>query len=406
VPWRRRPSGGGDVKHALNIADLREIARRRIPGFVFEYLEGGAEDEVTLRANRAALEALRFIPQTLVDTECRHHRTSIFGRECAAPFFIAPTGGNGMLHPQGDLCLARAAARLGVPFCLSTVSTMRLEDIASSAGGRLWMQLYVMQDRAIAEDIMRRADAAGYEALVFTTDANVFGSREWDRRNYRAPGKPKLRAILDLARHPRWVYEVLLRDGMPRFRNLESFLPPGAAKAVGGSTILPNLFKATITWNDIAWIRRFWPRKLLIKGILSVSDARRAADLGCDGIFLTNHGGRQLDSCVSPMDVLPEIKAAVGGRLAVFADSGFRRGTDIVKALASGANAVGIGRATLYGLTADGERGVERALEILTTETHRVLGQLGCCSVADLGPHLLRGSSRSGQHATDRVDQC
>jgi (S)-mandelate dehydrogenase len=394
VPWRRRPSNGGDIRQALNIADLREIARRRVPGFVFEYMEGGSEDEVTLRANRAALESLRFVPQTLVDTECRHYRTTIFGRECAAPFLIAPTGGNGLLHPQGDLCLARAAARLGVPFCLSTVSTMRLEDIASNAGGRLWMQLYVMQDRAIAEDIMRRADAAGYEALVFTTDANVFGSREWDRRNYRAPGKPKLHAILDLARHPRWIYEVLLRDGMPRFRNLEAFLPPRAARAVGGSTILPNLFKATITWNDIAWIRQFWPRKLLIKGILSVSDARRAADLGCDGIFLTNHGGRQLDSCVSPVEVLAEIADAVGDRLTIIVDSGFRRGTDLVKALALGANAVAIGRATLYGLTAGGEPGVERALEILTTETRRVLGQLGCCSVADLGPHLLRMPAR------------
>jgi (S)-mandelate dehydrogenase len=307
-----------------------------------------------------------------------------------------------MLHPAADLCLARAAAKLGIPFCLSTVSTMRLEDVAAGAGGRLWMQLYVMRDRAVAEDIMRRANAAGYEALVFTTDANVFGSREWDRRNYRAPGKPRVRALLDMLRHPRWVYEILLRDGLPRLRNLESplgtsplsrlqsFLPKGAATAVGGSTTLPQLFGATITWDDIAWIRDFWPRKLLIKGVLSVQDAQRAADLGCDGIFLSNHGGRQLDSCVAPIEVLPEVVAAVGNRMPIILDSGIRRGTDIVKALALGAKAVGIGRATLYGLISGGERGVDRALQILTTEVHRVLGQLGCRSVSELASHLVR----------------
>jgi len=388
MPWRRRLSRNRDIEQALNIADLREIARRRVPGFVFEYVEGGAEDEVTLRGNREALETLRFVPQTLVHTADRHHRATLFGSESAAPFLIAPTGANGMLHPDADLCLARAAARLGVPFCLSTVSTMRLEDIATGAGGRLWMQLYVLRNRAIAEDIMRRADHAGYEALVFTTDANVFGSREWDRRNYRAPGKPNLRALLDALRHPRWLYQVMYRNGKPRLRNLESFLPPGTT-AVGASTILPPMFSPTITWDDIAWIRDFWPRKLLIKGVLSVSDAQRAAAVGCDGIFLSNHGGRQLDSCIAPIDVLPEIAAAVGSRMTIIVDSGFRRGTDIVKALALGANAVGIGRATLYGLIAAGAPGIDRAMRILTSETDRALGQLGCRSISDLGPQLL-----------------
>jgi (S)-mandelate dehydrogenase len=217
----------------------------------------------------------------------------------------------------------------------------------------------------------------------------VFGSREWDRRNYRAPGKPNLHALLDTLRHPRWLYQIVCRDGIPRLRNLESFLPPAAATAVGGSTILPQMFSATITWDDIAWIRDFWPRKLLIKGVLSVSDAQRAADLGCDGIFLSNHGGRQLDSCVAPIEVLPEVAAAVGSRMTIIVDSGFRRGTDIVKALALGAHAVGIGRATLYGLIADGEPGVDRAMQILTSETDRVMGQLGCRSVSELGPQLL-----------------
>ncbi|HET9391534.1 MAG TPA: alpha-hydroxy acid oxidase [Steroidobacteraceae bacterium] len=392
MPWRRRFPSTLDISRAINVADLREIARRRIPGFIFEYVEGGAEDEVTLRRNRQAFEGLRFVPQTLVSTTGRQQGTKLFGRATSAPLVVAPTGGNGLLHPHGDTCLARAAAELGVPYCLSTVSTTRLEDVAARAGGRLWMQLYVLKDRAIAEDIMKRADAAGYEALVFTTDANVFGSREWDKRNYRAPGKPSLRTLVDVLRHPRWLYEVLVRDGMPRFRNLEGFLPPGAARAVGGSTILPPMFEASITWDDIAWIRSFWTRKLLIKGVLSVADARRAADLGCDGIVLTNHGGRQLDSCVAPIEVLPEIVAEVGQRLAVIVDSGFRRGSDIVKGLALGATAVMIGRPVLYGLMAGGEQGVKKALQMLIAETDRVLGQLGCRSISELGPHLLRCS--------------
>jgi (S)-mandelate dehydrogenase len=390
MPWKRRPFDGGDLARALNIADLRAVAQRRVPHFVFEYVEGGAEDEASLRCNRTSFEALRLIPQTLVDTSGRHLRTEILGRPAPAPLVIGPTGLNGMLHADGDIGLARAAARLGIPFTLSTMSTTRLEDVAKQAGGRLWMQLYVMKDRAVAEDIMTRAAAAGYEALVFTTDANVFGSREWDRRSYQAPGKPTLRARLDALRHPGWLRSVLMAKGIPRFRNLEGFLPPGATSAVGGSTIIPKLFEATITWDDITWIRRFWPRKLLIKGVLSVSDAERAAALGCDGIVLTNHGGRQLDSCVAPIDVLPEIAAAVGKRLTIIIDGGFRRGTDVIKALALGANAAMTGRATLYGLAANGEPGVDRALEILTTEMERAMGQLGVSSVTDLSPQIIR----------------
>jgi (S)-mandelate dehydrogenase len=392
MPWKRRPFDGGDLSRALNIADLRAVARRRVPHFVFEYVEGGAEDEASLRCNRTSFEALRLIPQTLVDTSSRHLRTEILGRSAAAPLIIGPTGLNGMLHADGDIGLAKAAAHLGIPFTLSTMSTTRLEDVAKQAGGRLWMQLYVMKNRAVAEDIMTRAAAAGYEALVFTTDANVFGSREWDRRSYLAPGKPTLRARLDALRHPGWLRSVLIAKGIPRFRNIEGFLPPGASSAVGGSTIIPKLFEATITWDDITWIRRFWPRKLLIKGVLSVADAERAAALGCDGIVLTNHGGRQLDSCVAPVDVLPEIAAAVGKRLSIIIDGGFRRGTDVIKALSLGAQAAMTGRATLYGLAANGERGVERALEILTTEMDRAMGQLGINSVADLGPHVVRRS--------------
>jgi (S)-mandelate dehydrogenase len=270
------------------------------------------------------------------------------------------------------------------------VSTVPLEDVAKQAGGRLWMQLYVMKDRAIARDIMQRAAGCGYEALVFTTDANVFGNREWDQRGYRSPGKPTMRTVFDTLRHPRWFANVMVRNGMPRFRNLESFLPPRALTALGGSTVIPKLFDATLSWDDITWIRQQWRGKLLVKGILTAADAARAASLGCDGIVISNHGGRQLDSCVAAIDVLPEIVAAVGGRLAILLDGGVRRGTDIAKALALGAQAVMLGRATLYGLAAGGEAGVERALSILSTELDRVLGQLGCNAVTDLKPQHVR----------------
>jgi len=390
MPWKRRPFRRGTLARARNIADLRELAIRRVPGLAFEYVEGGAEDESTLRTNRSAFEALRLLPQTLVDTSRRHLGTTILGAPSMAPLVIAPTGLNNMLHPGGDLALARAAARRGIPFTLSSLSTTRLEEVARQAGGRLWMQLYVLKDRAIARDLMQRAAAAGYEALVFTTDANVFGSREWDQRNFSAPGRPTVRAALDTLRHPIWLYNMLVRHGIPRFRNVESFLPPGKASAVGGSTVLPGLFEATISWDDIAWIRQFWRGKLLIKGVLAAADAERALALGCDGIVLSNHGGRQLDYCVAALEVLPEVVAAVRGRLPVVIDGGFRRGTDIVKALALGAEAVMLGRATLYGLGAGGEAGVARALEMLCTETDRVLGMLGCNSVSDLKPAHVR----------------
>jgi (S)-mandelate dehydrogenase len=390
MPWKRRSFTGGTLERARNVADLRELARRRVPGLAFEYVEGGAEDESTLRGNHSAFERLRLLPQTLIDTSRRQLRTTLLGAPAEGPLVIAPTGLNNMLHPDGDLALARAAARRGIPFTLSSLSTTRLEEVAAQAGGRLWMQLYVLKDRAIARDLMQRAAACGYEALVFTTDANVFGSREWDQRNFSAPGRPTVRAALDMLRHPRWLYEVLLARGIPRFRNIESFLPPGQASAVGGSTVLPGLFEARISWDDIAWIRQFWRGKLLVKGVLAAGDAERALTLGCDGIVLSNHGGRQLDYCVAAIDMLPEVVAATRGRLPIVIDGGFRRGTDIVKALALGAQAVMLGRATLYGLGAGGEAGVARALEMLFTETDRVLGMLGCNSVSELGPQHVR----------------
>ncbi|HTB69268.1 MAG TPA: alpha-hydroxy acid oxidase [Steroidobacteraceae bacterium] len=388
--WHRRRYSGRNLERAVTIADLRERAMRRVPGFVFEYVEGGSDDEFALRNNREAFEAWQFVPSTLVNTASRHQRVALFGKEIASPLIVGPTGGNGVLQPRGDRSLARAAAAAGVPFCLSTMASMRLETVPKEAGGRLWMQLYVTHNRQSAEDIVARADAAGYEALVFTTDANVFGLREWDRRNYSRPGIPTWRNRLEVLRHPKWAWEVLLRNGVPQLENLAAYLPAGAASAIGGSTVIPKLFSGRISWEDVDWLRRVWPRKLIVKGVLSVADAQRAADHGCDGIVLTNHGGRQMDHCVSGLDVLPEIAQAVGERLTLILDGGIRRGTDVIKAVALGADAVILGRAPLYGLAAGGEPGVRRALEILTSEIDRALGHLGCNSMSELKPAILR----------------
>jgi (S)-mandelate dehydrogenase len=380
----------GNCNRAISIAELQHIARRCVPNFAFEYLEGGADDEATVNWNRQAFAKWRFVPRTLVDTADRQQRTTLFDGEIQSPLVIAPTGLNGMLRHRGDVALARAAVNAGIPFTLSTVSNVRLEDLAKEVQGRLWMQLYVLKDRAIARDIVARADRAGYEALVFTTDANVFGNREWDKRNYRGVAKLTWRNVFDCARHPRWAWDVMFPSGAPLFENLAQYVEGDPRSARSGVMSIPRLFAPNISWDDVQWLRQSWPRRLIVKGVLSVADAERAAALGCDGIVVTNHGGRQLDTCVAALDVLPEIVQAVGDRIAVIVDGGFRRGSEIVKAIALGAHAVMLGRATLYGLAAGGEPGVARALDILTTEIDRTLGQLGCRSLADVSKDLLR----------------
>ena len=389
MPLKRKLYDGSDFRRALSIEELQGIARRCVPNFAFEYVEGGAENESSLRRNRSAFDALRLLPKTLVDCHARQQGTTLFGRPLASPLIVAPTGLNGMLSRRGDVALARAAAAAGIPFALSTVANVRLEELPGAAGGRLWMQLYVLKEREIARRLVERAEQAGYEALMFTTDANVFGLREWDRRNFRAPAKLNLRNLIDVACHPRWLLDVVVPHGLPRFANLVDFLPPEARGAKAGVHVVPSLFAADIDWDDVAWLRRAWPRKLLIKGIMSVADAQRAAEAGCDGIVVSNHGGRQLDSSLAPIEVLPDIVRAVGDRLAVIVDSGFRRGSDVVKAIALGADAVMIGRAGLYGLAAGGEAGARHAFAILMSEIDRVLGQLGCRSLAELGPQVL-----------------
>jgi len=370
---------------ALNIDELREIARRRLPRFAFDYVDGGSEDERTLRGNRIAFERLRFRPRTLVDVSVRDTSTTILGHSASFPAIVGPTGLNGLQWPDGDLAIARATAAAGLPFAMSTVSMSYIEDLARATSGRLWLQAYVFREREISDRLIDRAESGGCEAIIITSDFPIPGKRE---RDYRSGLLPKqefpLRTKLDILRHPWWVLTVA--RNRPRFVNVERELGPGANV---NNFVGHNMFDPSLDWDDLARFRDRWKRKLLLKGVLRGDDAERAAALGVDGVWLSNHGGRQLDGAVSGMDALPEVMTAVGSRLAVIVDGGVRRGSDIAKAVALGAAAVALGRAPVYGLGAGGEPGARHALEILRDEFDRTLALTGCRSVADLAPDLV-----------------
>ena len=365
-----------ELARALNIEDLRRIARRRLPRVVFDYLEGGSEDHVTVRANRAAFEAISFSPRTLVDVSGRSQKVTLFGRVYESPIGIAPMGAAGLFWHEGDIALARAARSANLPFVLSTHSFVPLEHLAWEAGGPPWFQLYMPRERDAARALVRRALHAGCEALVLTSDVPVGANREYNQRNgFGLPLRLRPRRVLDALAHPRWLLCVFARAALARGRPMQ--LKEWTTR------------RDQLSWQDLAWLRDAWPRKLLVKGILCVEDAQLAAEHGADGIFVSNHGGRQLDGVPSPIDVLPAISAAVGERLAVMVDSGFRRGTDIVKALALGADMVFLGRGVMYGAAAGGEPGVRRAIQLLRGEIDRVLALLGCLSIDKLGPQYL-----------------
>jgi len=400
---KRRRYQGRDVARALTIEDLRQMARRRAPNFAWEYVEGGAEEEVTLKRNRAVFDDIALVPRTLVDVSNRRLGIELFGRESALPFLIGPTGFNGFMTHEGDVQLANAAARAAIPFTLSTVSTVALDEVARRAGGRLWMQLYLFRNRDWARGLIERAERAGYEALVLTVDISVYGNREWDARNFTTPGQLDLRNKLDVLMHPRWLFDVMIPHGTPKLANIAELVPPGMTSARGASAPLGRQHNPALSWDDVAWLRDIWPRKLIIKGVNSVADAKLAARYGADGVVLSNHGGRQLDGAISPMEVLPEVVAALKGRLTIMLDGGFRRGSDIVKALLLGADAVLIGRAGLYGLGAGGGPGAARAINILATEIDRVIGLLGTDSIAGLDPSCVRWRSRGRLHESNRA---
>jgi (S)-mandelate dehydrogenase len=381
---QRRRYRGSDYRRALDIEELRLVARHRVPAFVFEYLEGGSEDEVTLANNRSAFERVRFVHRSLVDVSVRSLAATVFGQPAALPVAIGPTGFNGLYWRNGDIALARAAKAAGVPFTASTVSSDSLEAIAAEAG-RLWFQLYVIRDAAAVDSLLARADAAGCEAMMVTVDSPTIGNRAWDKRNYARPMKLTWRAKFDVLTHLRWLFGVFLPRGLPGFGSLAEFLPKGSG-AVDGARYISSQMNASLAWDDVARLRERWKRKFLIKGLLARDDVERAMAIGVDGVVLSNHGGRQLDGDTAALDVLPDIARMVAGKITLMVDGGFRRGSDVAKALALGADLVLLGRTTLYGIAAAGEAGARHALEILRGELDRVLALVGCPNVEDLGP--------------------
>jgi len=370
---------------AINIEDLRCIARRRLPRFVFTYVDSGSEDEVTLHGNREAFACLRFRPRTLVDVSRRDLSTTLLGARSELPVIVGPTALNGLSWRDGDIALARAASAAGVPFAMSTVSMNLMEDIAREAPGRLWLQAYVFTERRITDALIRRALDAGFEGVVLTSDFPVAGKRESDWRTGLLPKQQfTLATKLDILMHPRWVATIATRR--PRFVNVERELPPGQDV---NNFVGHGMFDPSLCWDDIRHFRDLWPRKLLLKGVLRADDALRAIAAGIDGIVLSNHGGRQLDGAISAVQALPDIARAVGGRVPLVIDGGVRRGSDIAKALALGAEGVILGRASVYGLAAGGSAGVMHALAILRDEFDRTLALTGCRNVAELTADLI-----------------
>ncbi len=376
---RLRPS------RVVNIADLRQIAQRRVPRAVFDYLDGGAEGEVTLRENCRAFEAITFRPRHAVAVSECDLRTRVLGTEISFPAMLAPVGYSRLMHPGGEIAAARAAGEAGTGYILSTISGHKMEDVKAGTKGFAWYQLYLVGGREVAEGGIERARKAGFSALVITIDTPVAGLRERDPRNGMTElltGSifAKLPFLPELLAHPGWLTSFLLDGGVPK---LENVVVPGQ----GGMPMLDvgtALRRSVVTWEDIRWIRQSWTGPIVIKGILTAEDARRAVDEGAAAISVSNHGGRQLDGVSASSRALPEGVAAANGRVEVLMDGGVRRGTDIVKAICLGARAVLIGRAYAYGLAAAGQPGVTRALEILREDVERTLRLLGCASIAQL----------------------
>lgn len=377
-----------DLSKAISIEDLRRMARRRLPRAIFDFFDGGAEDESTLRANRQAFERVRLAPKVLRNVAEVDTGAAILEGRATLPLAIGPTGGIGAGRIGADLMLARAAKAMGVPFTLATPGTVSIERLAAEAGGRLWFQLYVVRNREFREKLVLRARDAGYEALLVTVDLPVSGKRERDPRNgFVTPYKPNWRNSRDVLLRPAWLLDIL-RHGLPTMANFEGY-KFSSTKVTDIATAVGREMDASFDWEALARLRDLWPRKLLLKGVERADDALRAAGLGCDGVVVSNHGGRQLDGAVATLDALPAVAQAVGQRMAVLLDGGIRRGVDVLKARALGAHGVLTGRATLYGVMAGGEAGAKHALDILANEYERAMKLCGVRSNDEIGPDLI-----------------
>ena len=372
------------LTRALTIADLRAVARRRTPRAVFDYTDGAAEAEISLRRATEAFRRVEFQPRVLRNVDRVDTTTTILGRPAALPLAFAPTGFTRMMHHEGERAVVQVADRAGIPYALSTMGTTSIEDVAAAApGARKWFQLYVWRDRGAGKDLVQRAQAAGYEALLLTADVPVAGARLRDVRNgLTVPPSLTLRTFVDGALHPSWWFNLLTTEPLT-FASLTSWEGTVAE-------LINKMFDPTVTMRDLSWLREIWSGPLIVKGIQHPDDARAVVDLGADAVVVSNHGGRQLDRAVTPLEALPGVLDAVGDRAEVLLDGGVRSGADVAAAVALGARACLVGRAYLYGLMAGGERGVARAVEILSLELVRTMQLLGVDSVAHLGPEQVR----------------
>ena len=381
------------LRRCVTIEDLQRVAWRRWPKSVRGYVEGGADGEVSLARNRAAYESVGLVPSPLRDVTDVDLRTSILGGDSALPFALAPTGYTRMMHTAGEGAVAHAARDAGTPYTMSTMATTSLENVAADVGGDLWFQLYVWRDRGLVRELIERAKASGYRALMLTVDTPVTGLRVRDAHNgFTIPPQLSASTVLDMARHPLWCASML--TGPPI--TYANFAPEVGRTPEGLMEFAAKQFDPSVSWDDLAWIRGLWQGPLIVKGLVSESDAARAVEVGVDAVVLSNHGGRQLDQVVVPLQMLPAVRDRVGDKIAVFVDSGIRRGSDIAVALALGADAVLIGRPYLYGLGAAGERGVAASISMLGAELRRAMTLMGVTSVAQLraeGPALVRPPS-------------
>ena len=379
------------LDRAANIDDLRVIAKRNLPGGVFDYIDGAAENEEALARSIRVFEDVLFRPRVLRDMSSVDLSTTLLGKLIPFPLALSPTGFGRISDSQGELAVARSAARMGVPYTLSTLGTRSIEEIAAVSDGPKWFQVYVWKDRGLVKEMINRAGAAGYETIMITVDFATLGRRERDiRRGFTLPPKLGLDTIVDGIMHPRWTMDFATSDPI-RFANVTG---AGDEKdgtdAVALGPYVAEQLDASLSWSDPDIFRDMWPGTLMIKGVQDVEDARIAADLGIDAVALSNHGGRQLDSSPAPFELLPATVDAVGDRIEILVDGGVRRGADIAKAVSLGATACMVGRPYLYGLGAGGERGVDKALGFLHDEFERTMKLIGAASVAELGPDFVQ----------------
>jgi L-lactate dehydrogenase (cytochrome) len=371
-----------------NVEDLRQLARRKVPRALFDYVDRGSYDEISYHANSAALKAIRFRQRVLVDADNRSLGTTMLGEKVAMPVAIAPTGLTGLLHGDGEVVAARAAETAGIRFTLSTMSICSIEDVRAAIKGPFWFQLYVFRDRAFSETVIERARAAGCTALFVTVDLPLRGQRHADIKNgLEVPPKLTLRNAFDIATKPAWALSVLMGK-RKSFGNIDAYLSNKGGVWAAGRWANDN-FDSSLSWTDISWVRKLWPGKLVLKGVLDAEDAKRAADVGADAIVVSNHGGRQLDGAPATIAALPRIVDAAGDRIEILFDGGVRSGQDVLKALALGARGCLIGRAFLYGLAAMGEAGVSRALGLIADELRVSMSLTGVRDVADASRDIL-----------------